>query len=132
MPLNSTRSYKVKVRLISCGSKEFIIKNLFPGVKTYTVFAPTEKAFEELEADVVSKLTTEKEAALEFIEKHVVQGTLFSAGMRFYQVKDSLAGGNSVILQKTSSGKIKVNDAHMVSSNIPATNGVIHAIDGLL
>uniref|UniRef100_T1GZV3 Uncharacterized protein n=1 Tax=Megaselia scalaris TaxID=36166 RepID=T1GZV3_MEGSC len=48
--------------------------------------------------------------------KHVVQGTLFSAGMRFYQVKDSLANGNSVILQKTSAGKIKVNDAHMVSS----------------
>lgn len=106
--------------------------NFILGIKTYTVFAPTEKAFEDLEADVITKLTTDKDAALEFIEKHVVQGTLFSAGMRFYQVKDSLANGNSVILQKTSAGKIKVNDAHMVSSNIPATNGVIHAIDGLL
>lgn len=29
-------------------------------------------------------------------------------------------------------GKIKVNESQMVTSNIPATNGVIHAIDNLL
>lgn len=29
-------------------------------------------------------------------------------------------------------GKIKVNESQMISSNIPATNGVIHAIDSLL
>lgn len=30
------------------------------------------------------------------------------------------------------SGKVKVNEATIVSSNIPATNGVVHAIDTLL
>lgn len=29
-------------------------------------------------------------------------------------------------------GKIKTNNAEMLSSNIPATNGVIHVIDNLL
>ncbi|XP_055850690.1 putative mediator of RNA polymerase II transcription subunit 26 [Episyrphus balteatus] len=102
------------------------------GVKTFTVFAPTEKAFKELEPDVLEKLQTDKDAAEEFAMKHIVPGTLFSAGMRFYQVKDSLLTGKTVILQKTSAGKIKVNDAQMVTSNIPSTNGVIHAIDGIL
>lgn len=80
----------------------------------------------------MEKLTTDKEAAEEFAMKHIVSGTLFSAGMRFYQVKDSLLTGKTVILQKTSAGKIKVNDAQMITSNIPATNGVIHALDGAL
>lgn len=30
------------------------------------------------------------------------------------------------------SGKIKANSAHIISANIPATNGVIHAVETLL
>lgn len=81
---------------------------------------------------MLEKLLSDKTAAEEFAMKHVVSGTLFSAGMRFYQIKDSLLTGKTVILQKTSAGKIKVNNAQMISSNIPATNGVIHALDGVL
>lgn len=91
-----------------------------------------DKSFSDFESDTLEKLTTDKEAAEEFAMKHIVSGTLFSAGMRFYQVKDSLLTGKTVILQKTSAGKIKVNDAQMITSNIPATNGVIHALDGAL
>lgn len=50
--------------------------------------------------DEIKKITTEKEAAEAFVKKHVVPGTLFTAGMRFYQVKDSMASGHSVTLQK--------------------------------
>ncbi|XP_018787162.1 PREDICTED: probable serine/threonine-protein kinase kinX [Bactrocera latifrons] len=102
------------------------------GIKTYTVFAPVDKSFRDMESDTLDKLFNDKDAAEEFAMKHIVPGSLFSAGMRFYQVKDSLQTGKTVILQKTSAGKIKVNDAQMVTSNIPATNGVIHALDGVL
>jgi len=30
------------------------------------------------------------------------------------------------------SGRVQVNEAHVVTHNVPATNGVIHAIDGVL
>lgn len=40
--------------------------------------------------------------------------------------------GILTFLRFFSSGKIKVNESQMISSNIPATNGVIHAIDSLL
>lgn len=105
---------------------------LILGIKTYTIFAPIDKSFSDIESDALEKLLSDKTAAEEFAMKHVVPGTLFSAGMRFYQIKDSLLTGKTVILQKTSAGKIKVNDAQMISSNIPATNGVIHALDGVL
>ncbi|XP_035909642.1 uncharacterized protein LOC118511078 isoform X2 [Anopheles stephensi] len=101
------------------------------GIKTYTVFAPTDAAFAHLTSEELTNLVTEKDQAEELVRKHVVPGTLFTAGMRFYQVKDVMAEGKTVTLQKTG-GKIKVNDGYLQTSNIPTTNGVIHAIDSLL
>ncbi|XP_062545727.1 uncharacterized protein LOC134212147 [Armigeres subalbatus] len=101
------------------------------GIKTYTVFAPTDAAFANFSTDELNKLVTDKDQAEELVKKHVVPGTLFTAGMRFYQVKDAMAEGKTVTLQK-SGGKIKINDGFLQTSNIPTTNGVIHAIDSLL
>lgn len=103
----------------------------FPGIKTYTVFAPTDEAFGKLSAEELTNLVTNKDQAEKLVTKHLVPGSLFSAGMRFYQIKDSMATGSPLTLQKTN-GKVKVNDGNVISSNIPATNGVIHAIDLLL
>lgn len=55
----------------------------------------------------VTRISTEKDAAEAFVKKHVVPGTLFTAGMRFYQVKESMADGKSVTLQKNG-GKSKI------------------------
>ncbi|EDS43076.1 conserved hypothetical protein [Culex quinquefasciatus] len=101
------------------------------GIKTYTVFAPTDAAFANYSTDELNKLVTDKDQAEELVKKHVVPGTLFTAGMRFYQVKDAMAEGKTVTLQK-SAGKIKINDGYLQTSNIPTTNGVIHAVDALL
>lgn len=30
------------------------------------------------------------------------------------------------------SGRVRINEAHVVTHNVPATNGVLHAIDGIL
>lgn len=37
--------------------------------------------------------------------RHITPGTLFSTGMRFYQVRDSLQAGNAITLQKVNNGK---------------------------
>lgn len=54
----------------------------------------------------LTQISTDKDAAEKFVKKHVVPGTLFTAGMRFYQVKESMAEGKSVTLQKNG-GEIK-------------------------
>lgn len=124
------------------------------GAKTYSVFAPIDAAFSNQTQDEVNIMVNDKETATKLVMKHITPGTLFSAGMRFYQVKDSLTGGKPITLQKTSGGnsyqinilmnkyltfilikflgKIKINESQIITSNIPATNGVIHAIDSLL
>ncbi|XP_014253458.1 uncharacterized protein LOC106668836 [Cimex lectularius] len=98
------------------------------GGKTYTVFAPTDAAFTDGELD---KLLEQRGAARALALRHVTPGTLYSAGMLYYQLRDSMNNSNQIQLSKDA-GRVKVNNAHVISRNIPATNGVIHAIDSLL
>ncbi|CAH0726328.1 unnamed protein product, partial [Brenthis ino] len=98
--------------------------------KTYTVFAPTDAAFSRLTASELSRYS-DKAAAKALVARHVLPGTLYSAGMRYYQLRNSMEDAKPLTLQK-SSGRIKVNNAQVITHNIPATNGVIHAVDTLL
>ncbi|XP_072937351.1 uncharacterized protein [Epargyreus clarus] len=98
--------------------------------KTYTVFAPTDAAFARLPASERSALS-ERAAARALVARHVLPGTLYSAGMRYYQLRNSMEDAKPLTLQKNA-GRIKVNNAQVVTHNIPATNGVIHAVDTLL
>jgi uncharacterized surface protein with fasciclin (FAS1) repeats len=100
------------------------------GIKTYTIFAPTDAAFAHLSTEELSALVGEKESAVELVSKHILPTTLYTTGMRFYQVKETI-DEKTVTIQKNG-GKVKVNEATILTSNIPATNGVIHAIDSLL
>lgn len=49
-------------------------------------------------------MVTDKESAHKLVMRHITAGTLFSTGMRFYQVRDSLLAGNAITLQKTGGG----------------------------
>ncbi|XP_045515435.1 uncharacterized protein LOC123708661 [Pieris brassicae] len=98
--------------------------------KTYTVFAPTDTAFAKLAPSELSRYS-EKAAARALVARHVLPGTLYSAGMRYYQLRNSMEDAKPLTLQKNS-GRIKVNNAQVITHNIPATNGVIHAVDTLL
>jgi uncharacterized surface protein with fasciclin (FAS1) repeats len=119
------------------------------GIKTYTVFAPTDLAFSHLTQDELNTVLADKDSAQQLVQRHIVPGTLFTSGMRFYQVKDTLAEDKTITVQKTGGkfglilsrhqtqllsflGKVKVNESTILTSNIPSTNGVIHAIDTLL
>ncbi|KAL0894412.1 hypothetical protein ABMA27_013028 [Loxostege sticticalis] len=98
--------------------------------KTYTVFAPTDAAFARLAPNELSRYS-DKAAARALVARHVLPGTLYSAGMRYYQLRNSMEDAKPLTLQKNS-GRIKVNNAQVVTHNIPATNGVIHAVDNIL
>lgn len=96
------------------------------------MFAPIDAAFANSTEEELQQILHDKDEATKFVMRHLSSGTLFSAGMRFYQVRDSLNGAHPITVQKTNTGKVKVNEAQILTSNIPTTNGVIHAIDALL
>lgn len=97
-----------------------------------TVFAPTDEAFAKLPAGTVeSLLKPENKAKLAGILKyHVVAGRVYSA--------DALAAGKAATLQGQSvrisvkDGVAKVNDARLLSTDLDASNGVIHVIDAVI
>ncbi|KAL1123794.1 hypothetical protein AAG570_001565 [Ranatra chinensis] len=104
------------------------LSQMLTGSKTYTVFAPTDEAFPEGEVD---RLLGQRGAARTLALRHISPGTLYSAGMLYYQLRDTMTSGKQISLFKEA-GRVKANNAQVVTRNIPATNGVIHAVNSLL
>lgn len=97
----------------------------------YTVFAPTNAAFDKLpKGTVEGLLKPEKKADLTAILKHHAGVPMMQLG----QMKDgatmSMADGTLVTFH-VKDGKTMVNDATIVAS-FPAANGIVHVIDGVL
>jgi uncharacterized surface protein with fasciclin (FAS1) repeats len=97
----------------------------------FTVFAPTNAAFEKLPAGTVEGLLKpEKKTDLRTIlEYHVYVGVLKPEYFQDGQTLGQVSGHNVTIGVKD--GKITVNGANIIAS-IPASNGIIHVIDAVL
>ena len=102
------------------------------GAGPFTVFAPTDAAFAKLpKGTVESLLKPENKAKLQAIlTYHVVAGKVMAADV----VK--LSGAKTVQGQqvdiKVADGKVTVDDANVVKTDIETSNGVIHVIDSVI
>ncbi len=97
----------------------------------FTVFAPTNAAFEKLPAGTVeSLLTPEKRSDLRnILQYHVYVGILNTDRFEDGQSLGQVNGGR--VTMGVKDGKVTVNGANIVAS-IPTSNGVIHVIDQVL
>ncbi|MBB6611417.1 fasciclin domain-containing protein [Pontibacter sp. Tf4] len=97
----------------------------------FTVFAPTNAAFEQLPAGTVESLLTEEKRSdlRNILQYHVYVGVMnidrFEDGQSLGQVN----GGR--VTMGVKDGKVTVNGANIIAS-IPTSNGVIHVIDKVL
>ncbi|XP_063234267.1 uncharacterized protein LOC134537601 [Bacillus rossius redtenbacheri] len=107
------------------------LASLLAGSKVHTLFAPTDRAFSAVSPADLERIAADRELSQALVYRHLAPGSLYTAGMRFFQVRDSLERGHAVTISK-SGGQVKVNNSKVLTHNIPATNGVIHVIDGLL
>lgn len=97
----------------------------------FTVFAPTNAAFDKLPAGTLEKLLQpENKATLQkILTYHVVSGRFSSKNIKPGEVKT--VEGNPVSI-KVENGKITVDGASVSKADINASNGIIHAIDTVL
>ncbi len=102
------------------------------GPGPFTVFAPTDEAFAKLpEGTVASLLKPENKAKLAAILKyHVVAGRVYSEDAVAAKKAETLQGGNVQV--SVDGGVARVNDAKLVTTDIDASNGVIHVIDSVI
>lgn len=97
----------------------------------FTVFAPTNAAFDKLpKGTVEGLLKADKKADLQTIlQYHVYVGSLAKESFTDGQSLGMVDGGN--VTMHVKDGKLMVNDANIVAS-VKAANGWVHVIDGVL
>ena len=100
------------------------------GAGPFTVFAPTNAAFDALPEGLVEKLLLpeNKEVLVAILTYHVVAGKVMAADVKAGDVA-SVQGENITI--DTASG-VKVNTANVTTTDVAASNGVIHVIDAVI
>ncbi|MBL7998481.1 MAG: fasciclin domain-containing protein [Candidatus Kapabacteria bacterium] len=98
----------------------------------FTVFAPVNAAFDKLPTGTVEDLLKpeKKEALAEILQYHVYVGNLSDALLMDGQQYNMVAGGNISISEKE--GKKFVNGTAQIIASVPASNGIIYVIDGVL
>lgn len=96
----------------------------------FTVFAPTNDAFNTLFADLgvkgVEGLTAEQLTSI--LTYHVVSGNVMSSDLSNTSVKTL----NGAKIKVDLSDGVKINDSNVIAADIKGKNGVIHVIDKVL
>jgi uncharacterized surface protein with fasciclin (FAS1) repeats len=102
------------------------------GTGPFTVFAPTDDAFKKLPAGTVETLLKpENKGKLQAILKyHVVPGKVMAADV--VKVNGAVSLNGQRIDVKVAGGKVSVDSANVVKTDIACTNGVIHVIDSVI
>lgn len=102
------------------------------GTGPFTVFAPTNAAFEKLPAGTVDKLLKPemKKDLTGILTYHVVAGKYKAADLKNGLELTTVQGGKIKFTEKD--GQWYVNDAKITITDAVSSNGVTHVIDGVL
>ncbi|MDP5053250.1 MAG: fasciclin domain-containing protein [Congregibacter sp.] len=100
---------------------------------TFTVFAPTDAAFAALGDDAIAALLADIDALTDVLLYHVISGAAVDSITATSLLGEmvEMANGDSVTID-IRDGALFINDSQVVIADVPATNGVIHAINVVL
>ena len=101
------------------------------GTGPFTVFAPTDAAFNALPAGTLDALISDPTGDLaSILLHHVVSGEILSSDLMDGQVATTLLG-QGIEVSITTAG-VFINDAKVTVADIDATNGVVHVVDAVI
>ncbi|MBA3316146.1 MAG: fasciclin domain-containing protein [Planctomycetaceae bacterium] len=100
------------------------------GEGPFTVFAPTDEAFAKIPKETLDGLLKDKKALAGVLTYHVVAGKVMAADV--VKVDSAKTVQGQKIMVKAKDGKVMVNNAQVVKTDIVCSNGVIHVIDAVL
>jgi uncharacterized surface protein with fasciclin (FAS1) repeats len=95
----------------------------------YTIFAPSDAAFEKIPADALQALLRDSAKLKAVLSYHIVADFIALKEMKSGELM-TLQGNTLEV--KLSSGVFRINGARVVETDLTAINGVVHAIDELL
>ena len=100
------------------------------GEGPFTVFAPTDEAFAKIPKEKLEALLKDKKALTAVLTYHVVSGKVMAEDVVKLDSAKTVEGQKVKIV--TTDGKVTINGAKVVKTDIACKNGVIHVIDTVL
>jgi len=100
------------------------------GEGPFTVFAPTDAAFAKVPTDTLNALLADKAALANVLTYHVVAGKVMAADVVKLTSAETVQG--QAVSIEVKDGKVYVDGAQVVTTDIKASNGVIHVIDAVI
>lgn len=100
------------------------------GKGPFTVFAPTDDAFAKIPKDKLQALLKDKKALTSVLTYHVVSGKFMAADVVNLDSAKTVQGQSVTIVAKD--GKVTINGANVIKTDIVCGNGVIHVIDAVI
>ena len=100
------------------------------GNRPFTVFAPTDAAFEKVPASTLEALQQDRAALRNVLLYHVAAGRYLAKRVVKQKSIETLAGPRLKV--STRKGTVRVGGARVVQADVHASNGVIHAINRVL
>ncbi|QDU29303.1 Immunogenic protein MPT70 precursor [Anatilimnocola aggregata] len=121
-------SFKTLVAAVKAADLVETLKGKGP----FTVFAPTDEAFAKLPAGTVESLLKpeNKKKLIAVLTYHVVPGKVMAKDVVKLTEAKTVQGSAVKIVVKE--GKVSVDDANVVTTDIETSNGVIHVIDAVI
>ncbi|MCB9454087.1 MAG: fasciclin domain-containing protein [Anaerolineaceae bacterium] len=101
------------------------------GEGPFTVFAPTDDAFAALPTGTVDALLNDIPTLTNILLYHVVAGKSMAADVVNLSSVTTVAGSD-ITISVTDDGVILNDTVKVIITDIEASNGVIHVIDGVL
>ena len=99
------------------------------GPGPFTIFAPTDSAFSNLPPGTLEELLKDKVRLAQVLTYHIIPGRILVTEFKPGETK-TVQG--DMLNVKSDNGKITVDNANVIQSDITADNGVIQAIDTVL
>ena len=97
----------------------------------YTIFAPTNAAFASLPEARLDMLMADSALLAETLKFHLVSGSLKTTDLASLSTLTTLQGG-TIAVSTGSDGSLSVEGISIITSDVEASNGVIHFIHQLL
>ena len=106
------------------------LSEILGGEGPFTVFAPTDEAFEALPEGAIEQLLMpeNKEVLIQVLTYHVVPGAVLSTELETGAVATVEGSELAVEVDET----VTVNNANVIAADVTASNGVIHVIDSVI
>lgn len=101
------------------------------GDVTFTVFAPTDEAFAQLNRETLDALFDDPETLEEILIYHVIEGETLAAEV--VGADEIITVRGDIITVTVEDETVTLNDsAEVIETDIIASNGIIHIIDNIL